>query len=434
MNLLSKHCKKKKRGMNFSLAVYSVLIAIFVWFVISMTFYPSVPKTIDNVPLTIDISSSSSEEGLTVISQDVSKVRIKILGSRTEVGNLRAEDFKAYVRTDGVDSSGKRTMSVEVKKPKGVEIQSIIPSTVSVVFDKYETIEVPVEPKLTNVKFAEGKAADPDEVSCEPSVVNITGPSAQLSKIDKCYALSDKELTLDSSYTMQSDDIQLCAEDGTIIDQSDLTFDNSVFSINIPVLTQKTVGLAVTIANAPEDFDQSYLKFRMSADSITIATRNSDAQIPDTLEIGKIVLSDLDIGYSKTFDISSVLESKEMINMSDLDTVTVTLEDSGLIKKDITLSDFTVRNAADSNYDYKVLTQSLTITMVGEPESINELTASDIVADVNLLNADTSLSQFTYDVTVSCPAYDNVWAVTKSKVTVQKTEKPTTTTVPTTTT
>lgn len=421
----SSKSSRDRRSANFRLAVYSVLIAIFVWLVISMTFYPSVPKTITDIPLMIDSGASVSDDGLTVISYDVSKVRIKILGSRTEVGNLGAEDFKAYIDTSNVTAAGKKTMSIKIDAPKGVEIQSITPSSVSVMFDKYDTKEVTVQPKLTNISFAEGKAAAPDEITCEPSVVNITGPSKQLDKITSCYAVSNKELTLDSSYTLQSDEIQLYADDGTIIDQSQLTFDNSIFSISIPVLTQKTVGLAVTIANAPEDFDQACLKFTMSADSITIATKNSNSEIPDVLEIGKILLSDLDIGYTKTFDLSSVLESKDMINMSDLDTVTVALEDSDLVKREITLTDFTISNAADKNYDYNVLTQSLTISVVGKAESVNELTASDFVADINLLNTDTSLSQFTHDVTISCPTHDDVWAITKSKVTVQKVEKTT---------
>ena len=421
----SSDSKRTRRSANFRLAIYSVLIAIFVWLVISMTFYPSVPKTITDIPLNIDSGTSVSDDGMTVISCDVSKVRIKILGSRTEVGNLGAEDFKAYIDTTNVTSAGKKTMSIKIDAPKGVEIQTITPSTVSVMFDKYDTREFPVQPKMSNVSFAEGKAAAPDEITCEPAVVNITGPSKQLDKIAACYAVSNKELTLDSSYTLQNDELQLYSEDGTLIDQSQLTFDNSIFSINIPVLTQKTVGLAVTIANAPEDFDQSCLKFTMSADSITIATRNSNSEIPDVLEIGKILLTDLDIGYTKTFDLSSVLESKDMINMSDLDTITVSLVDTDLIKREITITDFNISNAADKNYDYNVLTQSLTISVVGNADSVNELTASDFVADINLLNTDTSLSQFTHDVTISCPTHDDVWAITKSKVTVQKTEKAT---------
>ena len=109
----------------------------------------------------------------------------------------------------------------------------------------------------------------------------------------------------------------------------------------------------------------------MSADSLTIASNNSFSEIPDTLDIGKIPLSDLDIGYSNTFDISSVLETSGMINKSGIDSITVTLNDEGLAKKEIVLDGSSIRlsNTPNDNYDYDILTQKLTISVIG-PEGV----------------------------------------------------------------
>jgi len=80
---------------NLSLAICSVVIAIIAWLVISMTIYPSIPKTILDVPLDIDISgTAAAENGLSLISCDVESVDVKILGNRTEVGNLSSESLK----------------------------------------------------------------------------------------------------------------------------------------------------------------------------------------------------------------------------------------------------------------------------------------------------------------------------------------------------
>ena len=63
---------------NLSIAVYAVIIAIIAWFIISVTIYPSTPKTINNIPLSLDISQTSADEnGLSLISCDVSNAATK---------------------------------------------------------------------------------------------------------------------------------------------------------------------------------------------------------------------------------------------------------------------------------------------------------------------------------------------------------------------
>ncbi|MCI5794837.1 MAG: CdaR family protein [Ruminococcus sp.] len=421
------HRSKEAKG-NLPMIILSLLLAILIWLVVAMTLYPSIPKTIENIPLSVDIAGSpAADSGLSVISCDVDTVDVQLVGSRTQIGNLNAENLTAYVDYENVTSTGKKTLSIKVKSDSGInyEVKSITPSTAVVELDKYDTLPFEVKPKIPNVKYAEGKTIDPDEFTCEPDIINITGPSAQLAKISSVYAVSDRNLTLDSSYTLNSDEVQLFSEDGTRIDASSLLFDTSTFTINIPVLTQKTVKPVVQILNAPTDFDQSCLDFKMSADSLTIASNNSFSEIPDTLDIGKIPLSDLDIGYSNTFDISSVLETSGMINKSGIDSITVTLNDEGLAKKEIVLDGSSIRlsNTPNDNYDYDILTQKLTISVIGPEGVISELTASDFTADVNLLNADTSQDQFNYDVTISCLTHDNVWSVTKAKVSIKKTAK-----------
>ena len=426
------HRSKEAKG-NLPMIILSLLLAILIWLVVAMTLYPSIPKTIENIPLSVDIAGSpAADSGLSVISCDVDTVDVQLVGSRTQIGNLNAENLTAYVDYENVTSTGKKTLSIKVKSDSGInyEVKSITPSTAVVELDKYDTLPFEVKPKIPNVKYAEGKTIDPDEFTCVPDIINITGPSAQLAKISSVYAVSDRNLTLDSSYTLNSDEVQLFSEDGTRIDASSLLFDTSTFTINIPVLTQKTVKPVVQILNAPTDFDQSCLDFKMSADSLTIASNNSFSEIPDTLDIGKIPLSDLDIGYSNTFDISTVLETSGMINKSGIDSITVTLNDEGLAKKEIVLDGSSIRlsNTPNDNYDYDILTQKLTISVIGPEGVISELTASDFTADVNLLNADTSQDQFNYDVTISCLKHDNVWSVTKAKVSIKKTAKTVTTT------
>lgn len=421
---------RKKSQTNFSLAMYSIIIAILVWFAVSLTLYPSVPKTIQKVSLDLPIGTTATYDStLNVISCDVEDVKVKVIGSRTQIANIDSDTLTAYIDIDNVYSAGKKNLPIKVKSTNGIEfeVESIEPSTAEVVFDKYESAQFPVLPKIPNVKFNDNKTINSTEFSCEPNMVTITGPSSQIKKISTVYASSNREMVLDSSYALSSDEIQLYAEDGTVIDSSAMTFDNTSFLINIPVLTVKEVGVTVQIVNAPSNFDQSCLNLKLSADTIKIASKNSQTEIPDKLEIGKIILSDITPDYSRTFDLSTVLEAQGCINMSDITSITVTVDSENLSTKQITLDQSRVNiiNAPNNGYDYKVITPNLNIEIVGESDVIDKITSNDIIGDVNLLNANITEDQFIYDVIFSCPKYDNVWAITNYKVSIQRTPKET---------
>lgn len=423
-----KKIREKYMKNNFSLAILSVAIAVCLWLFISLTQYPSVQKTIQHIPVTVDImGSSAGQNGLQVISCSVEEVTVELLGSRTEVGNLNSDNLVAYFDADSVSSAGTKNLTLKIRSDSGInyEVKSIMPDKATVVFDKIETREFPISPKTPNVDIVEGKEIFADDYACDPSVVQITGPSAQLDKISKCYALSKKDMSLSSSYVLSSDEIQLYTEDNILIDQSELRFSNQNFNITIPVRTQKSVGLTVTIINAPENFDQSTIKLRLSADTVTLACNNSETEIPDTISVGMIPLNEIKPGFSKTFSLSTSLESSEFINVSDLQTVTVTLDDNDLTQTDMLIdkSRINISNKPDSIYDYEVLTQQLDVVLVGSEESLAEITPEDIVVEVNLLNASITTDQFNWNATYSCPDYDDVWVITNSKISIQRTPK-----------
>lgn len=413
-------------GNELPLIISSVLIAIVLWFIISITQYEIMTKNINDVPISMELSEASESSGLSLISCDTQKVDVKIEGNRTEIGGIENDNLVAKLVTDNISSAGTKNVSIKIESKNGkeFEVKSIYPSNVSVVLDKIETREFPVTPDIPNVTFAPDKTFNQSDLSCDPAVINITGPSEQLNKISKCIAVSNKKATLDSSYILQSDEIRLYDENNSIIENNDLSVEKNNIMINIPVLTQKKVGLSVSILNAPADFDKDFLDFSISADNIMLASENGSAKFPDTFEVGKISLSDIDIDYSTTFTI----DTKDFINQSNLETVTVTLNNDNLDKKQLVLTDISISNP-QPDYNYEIIAKSINVTVIGPKEIIKDITASDLVADVNLLNETSSSNSFTYDVSVSCPNYNNVWVYGTSKVTVNRTEKTVATTV-----
>lgn len=419
--------QKQSRFFNseFSFMVSSVLIAIILWFIISITQYETMTKNINSVPVSLELSKEFSESSeLSLISCDIKKVDVKIEGNRTEIGGLESENLVAKLVTDNISTSGTKTVSIKIESPNGkeFEVKSISPSNATIVLDKIETREFAVSPAIPNVTVAENKTFNKDDLSCDPAVINITGPSEQLNKIEECKAVSNKKATLDSSYSLQSDEIKLYDKNNSVIESKDLTIDKNNIIITIPILTQKKVGIAPSI-NAPADFDKSFLDFSISADEIVLASADGSAKFSDPFEIGPIPLSEIDIGYSKTFTI----DTKDYINQSNLETVTVTLNNENLAKKQIIINNISISNP-QPNYDYEIVAKSINVTVIGPADVISDITSSDFVADVNLLNENSNSYSFNHEVSISCPTHNNVWVYGISKVAVNRTEKATTTT------
>ena len=130
---------------NMAIVIYAVIISVILWFVISITIYPTTPKTFNNVPLDIDITGTSAESnGLSVIDSSTEKVNVTIMGNRSRIGNLKAEDLVAKAVVENVNEAGEKNLKINVFcKDSNVnfEITDIKPSTVNFIFLRIIRIE-----------------------------------------------------------------------------------------------------------------------------------------------------------------------------------------------------------------------------------------------------------------------------------------------------
>lgn len=403
----------------------SVVIAVVLWFVISIAIYPTTPRTIYHIPLKVEIAGTSAEEnGLSVIDFDVEEVTVQIEGNRSKVGNIEASNLTASAVVENVTAAGTKTLSITVtgNENEQFNIKTISPSTVNVTFDRIDTYTFDIKPSVPNITFADGCVLDEENFASTPSTIDVTGPQQQLNQVAYCVAETQQKEQLSSSKILTTDTLLFYNEAGTQVDSSDFTYDVAAFSLEVPVLYQKTMDITYQITNAPANFDLSSLKLSLSENQITLAAPNTSLDGMDEFNVGSIALRDIDLDYSNDFVVNV---PDAYVNQSGFSTVTLTLDSTGLVKKDFVLSDIGVVNAPGS-YDFDVLTQQLTVSMIGPEEVMNELDASDITANVDLLSYSTQAGAvdgdtvtFNYTPTISCARYNTVWAVGDYRVAVQ---------------
>lgn len=392
--------------------ILSIAVALLIWFTISVTAYPTTPVTFYNIPLVVDTAGTAAEaNGLSVVDCGTETVTVQIEGSRSKVGSLSEEDLVAYVSMQNVTAAGEYPLEIAVKSSKNIsfEVNSISPSRVNVTFDKIETRTFSVIPEFPNIVITAGHTMN--EVTCDPETIAITGPAAQLDEISKVVAKSDKSAEIDSSYALFSSEIILYNEENSILDQEVFEIPAVNFTIDIPVLTQKELPLTYDVRNVPSNFDLEWLQERLilSADTITLASNGAAFINQENWNLGYLKLEDIHLRYSNVF---KVPVAEGVINQSGLQEVTLTLNPEGLEERTFKVSgdNISIINAP-SNYDFKVITKELAISVIGPTEVLDELRTKDIVVTVDLTNYNVAQSQsFTSDSQISFSGVSNVWA------------------------
>jgi YbbR domain-containing protein len=161
---------------NFGYKVISLALAIGLWWALSRDPVAEVDVTVPiefhNIPSTLDISSV-----------DISDVHVRVRGPERLIHEMREQDVHVEVDLTGV-KPGERTFDLtarQVRQPRDLEVQQIIPSQVRLNFDTILTREVDVKPRVLGT-FAPGYRID--KVLTQPSRISIRGPKQRVEAVD----------------------------------------------------------------------------------------------------------------------------------------------------------------------------------------------------------------------------------------------------------
>lgn len=162
---------------NLGLKILSLLLATGLWFMISRDEQPAevavrAPIVFQHVPASLEISSES-----------VPEAQIRVRGPERTIRSLRNNEVQAEIDLVGV-KSGDRTFDLtshEVRHPRELEVEQVVPSQLHLSFDTRLTREVEVHPRVTGV-FAEGYEIV--DRKADPARIIITGPRHHVEKID----------------------------------------------------------------------------------------------------------------------------------------------------------------------------------------------------------------------------------------------------------
>lgn len=160
--------------------IFSLVIAILLWFFIITEIDPTIKKDFTNVQVELRNQSSMREAGLELLKHDDYTTNIVVSGKRSAILGLKEEDISAYVDLEDVQPGTQRLPIHYRLSDDSLTIERSNPKAITVSVD-----EIVKEEKAVTVK-SKGKPDDNyvlDHVSVSPEKVTISGPKREVDKV-----------------------------------------------------------------------------------------------------------------------------------------------------------------------------------------------------------------------------------------------------------
>ncbi len=407
--------KNTKGGVlsDFAMRILSVVIAVIIWFALSITQFPTTTKTITKIPVDFSMSDTTAEaKGLSALGYKDITVDVEIQGMNYEIGTYTENDLVASVNLDEVTKAGTYQLDIDVKSAHATDrckILSVTPSTVEVKFDQIDTISMDISVSAPNVSAEEGYTLW--ETSVQPGSIQISGPENELEKIARVEAVYSDVQTLSDDFTVTTDTLLLYDDQNNLLGSSDYTIENTLVNIKFVVYKKVTSTLVPQFTNQPPNFDISSLPITLSADTIQLITPQLDASSTEELMLSPISMYDITRGKTFKTDISSLLSSGE-INQSGIEQVELSIDLSGYSTATFSIPAANVKfvNLPVGKTAKLDNEQIMNVTLIGPSEVIEKLKLKHLVAEIDLsdVSANGSIS---HEVKIYSDRFNNIWNI-----------------------
>ena len=399
--------------------ILSLVIAFFVWMA-AMLAAPEITKHIKDVPITVDIPTSSMLE---VVEGDDTNVSLVLDGKQFEIGSYGPENVRVVADASGITEPGTYEVPLTVNDngTRSYSVTSISPSTVTLTFEARTTKLLQIQTSITGLSTPADYIAPENEIVLEPSTVEESGAESLVSRVER--AVVEISFSREVSSTQQQNSkIVYYDENGNKLDTEDFSYfhqDVNSVAVTIPVKRVATLPLTVSFLNVPENFPVDELEYSLSVDTLTVAAEDSVLRNHNNLVLGYIDFKQMNLLTSSQMDFAVQLPDG-FTNMDETEIVTVSFEADNLASTNLSLKNFQLVNVPEG-YAVTVEEESLRVYILGRKSIISSIAAGDFVVKVDLSDMRLRSGKYEMPVSIYAPTKGFVWAVGEYTVTVDAT-------------
>jgi len=399
----------RKRGRLFDIFVFicSVLIAFVMWLYVMSVDSPSSEQIFTSIPITI------LEEGapLSVYYGYNNVVDVTVLGKKSDINKISASDITAAVDIGDISEAGRHLLPVKITLPAGLTVSSQSVNTLSVYLDNKAAATVPVTAKITSYQLAEGYEIGESDIRLSLNEVTVTGPESVLETIASAQA--ELQLGQVSGSVVIVSGLALVDHSGAPITSSYVTMSAKTVTATVPVYMYKTLPLEVSCK-------YGYLTDENSSISVMPASIRVKGEVGVVDDMTKITLGALDEKKLVTDSVKvSIVLPSDVTNVDGIDDATVTVNHIGTETAEMVVSNIKVNNP--NNLNYELLSDSINVTLRGEPVLLFYISPDDIeaVVDLSYLSSASGTTSVAASIKISDTYKDKVYELGDYKLSVK---------------
>ena len=392
-------------------AVVSLFAAVVLWAVV-VTLQPNTEWVISNVKVSWDYNTSGySFRGLDIIDPPDMSVKLKVIGDGNVVSRLTASDFIVYPDYSSVTNAGTYTLRLEAKRSgvsfaDSVNIIEVMPSdTVEVTFEQVSSKKFAVEVDLSDLKTPDDYF--PDAAPPSPQEVTLRGPKSEIDRVAKVVA---KPVLSDQVYTnsiLATAHLEYRDAEGNVLEQGNITADADQVEIGINIYKTKKVPVKIEYTGLPTNYDTTQLSPQLSVKEITIGGTPEQIDPVTEVTVGFIDMTKFEPGVPMTINVQL---PEGLVNVDNVQTIVVNFSTQQFDSKTVNVDDIRVINA-QTGVQVTVTTEVISdVKLVGEKSELEELSAANIVAQVDASSIEAKTGQVRVPVVILIPGSTSVFA------------------------
>lgn len=400
---------KRLFNNSLTLKIISVLIAFVAWLIVIENVDRESYATFRDISIDMtNVEESISTLGLNSVIPDVELANVSVNGVMYAVGNLTKDDISVAPDVSKVTGAGVYELPLvgTILNANGeVQISSVTPSRITVRFDTLHSKTLAIESSLNGLKSEVGYLIQDELVN--PAQVTVTGPEAEVNRINRCEIRTEVSEKLSETYSKKSA-IVLLDKNGTEIVSDNLTMDVTEATVTIPVLKIREIPVELQFINVPDHFPLDELNFSLSSEAISVAGIEASIDKYASILLDHIDFKQMGLGSTYAFPVQLQTGFR---NVENIQSVQVTLDGEGLSSRKMDLENVHVINVP-LGYKAEPLAETLSgVELIGDTALLEALTADDIVCEVDMKSSsEIAEGQILMPVKVYDPMGRLIWA------------------------
>lgn len=286
---MKKEEMKKKISGDTALKIFSVLIAICLWFYVVQVQNPDTNRTIKNVPVVFTQNNLLEDKNLILLNNDEYTIDVEIRGPRKNVMGVNRKNLTVLADVGNVEKTGQHTLVTNIVLPyANLQVVGKNPSTLAVDVDDLVSVEKPVEiiaegtPKAS---YVVGKS------TIEPEKITVKGPKTIVDGIRSVVATVD--VNAKSSDVAGKEDFVVYGIGEQEIKSPLLSFSVDEVEVRTEILKASTVELDLVFSSLANSFTEEYELDESSIKTIRVAGVQSLVDSLQTVKTKPITLQDI---------------------------------------------------------------------------------------------------------------------------------------------